>query len=277
MEHPIELAAVLKELHNISGFRISVHDTDFREIAAYPEEHGPFCKLLQQNPDARQICVANDLAAFTKIRGSKQVYVYHCKFGLYEAVAPLYNFGTLAGYLMMGQCLDTLSDSPRAVYESASPYVPDKQKLLNAISQVPARTKSQILSCINIMDICAEYITLSHRFALSKTNLAHDIKKSLTTHSMEKLSIDLLCRHFFCSRGTLLGTFKKKYGMTINSYLTQIRIETASDLLRLTDTPIHEVAAQCGFTDQNYFSKVFYRKMRRTPSQYRKDCSDATP
>lgn len=61
MEHPIELTDVLKELHNISGFRISVHDTDFKEIAAYPSELGPFCKLLQQNPDARKICVANDL------------------------------------------------------------------------------------------------------------------------------------------------------------------------------------------------------------------------
>lgn len=272
MEHPIELADVLKELHNISGFRISVHDTDFREIAAYPNELGPFCKLLQQNQEARKICVANDLAAFTKLQESKQVYVYHCKFGLYEAVAPLYNFGTLAGYLMMGQCLDTLSDSPRAVYESASPYVPDKQRLLDAISQVPARTKSQILSCINIMDICAEYITLSHRFVLSKTNLAHDIKIFLTTHYVEKLSIDLLCRHFFCSRGTLLGTFKKKYGVTINQYLTQIRIETATNLLRMTDKPIHEIATLCGFTDQNYFSKVFLHVMHQTPSQYRKDC-----
>lgn len=33
----IELKDVLKDLYNISGFRVSVHDLEFREIACYPE------------------------------------------------------------------------------------------------------------------------------------------------------------------------------------------------------------------------------------------------
>ena len=48
MTEQIELITVLKELHNISGFRISVYDTSFHEICAYPNELSGFCKYVQE-------------------------------------------------------------------------------------------------------------------------------------------------------------------------------------------------------------------------------------
>ena len=50
MEQTISIEKILKELYHISGFRISVYDTYFQEIAAFPKELGCLCSLIQKQP-----------------------------------------------------------------------------------------------------------------------------------------------------------------------------------------------------------------------------------
>jgi len=269
MDDHIELLTVLKELHNISGFRISIHDTKFNEIAAYPHELGCFCSLVQQNEKARQICINNDISVFNIVEKDLKVYVYQCKFGLYEAVAPLFSFGTLTGYLMMGQMIDTLTGSRDFVYQSALPYVKNLEALSQAIISISVSSKQMILSCIAIMDICAKYITLSNRLSLSKKNLASEVKEYITKNYNKKITIEDLCKQFFCSRSTLINTFKNNYLTTISHYILDIRMEKAAEMLKNSSKSIKDIAIDCGFEDQNYFSKVFHKAYQKSPSEYR--------
>ena len=94
MEQTISIEKILKELYHISGFRISVYDTYFQEIAAFPKELGCLCSLIQENPKGRKHCVEQDIMAFRKVQDEKRLHIYKCHLGLYEAVAPLYSFGT---------------------------------------------------------------------------------------------------------------------------------------------------------------------------------------
>ena len=270
MDDHIELLTVLKELHHISGCRISIHDTKFNEIAAYPNELGCFCSLVQQNEKARQICVNNDISVFRIVEKELKVYVYQCKFGLYEAVAPLFSFGTLTGYLMMGQTIDTLTGSRNFVYQSALPYVKNLDALSQAIHLISVSSKEMILSCITIMDICAKYITLSNRLNLSKKNLASEVKEYITMNYNKKITIGDLCQQFFCSRSTLINAFKNDHSTTISQYILDIRMEKATEMLKNSSKSIKDIALNCGFEDQNYFSKVFHKVFHKSPSEYRK-------
>lgn len=270
MSNQIELSTVLKELHNISGFRISVFDTEFNEIAAYPKEQSPFCKLIKENEKTKSCCHENDIKAFKKVQETHEVYLYQCSFGLYDAVAPLYSFGKLTGYLMMGQTLDTFNSSPSFVLNATLPFFDDKKKVKEAVSKIHIQKKENILSCISIMAICAEYITLTNRLNLNNRDLSHEVKKYIDTNYKSKITIKLLCSTFFCSRATLINTFKKSYNVTINEYLTKVRMEHASELLLMTNKSVSEIAELCGFSDQNYFSKVFFKLFSKTPTVYRK-------
>ncbi len=266
----IELSTVLKELHNISGFRISVFDTEFNEVAAYPKDQSPFCKLMKQNEKAKMSCHENDMKAFKRVQETNQVYLYQCSFGLYDAVAPLYSFGKLTGYLMMGQTLDTLNSSPSFVISAASPFIADKKELSDAVSKIHIRAKENIVSCLSIMAICAEYITLTNRLNSTKQDLSHEIKRYIDQNYKSKITIELLYERFFCSRATLINTFKRAYGVTINEYLTKVRINHATGLLTMTSKSVSEIAELCGFSDQNYFSKVFSKIKGKTPSEFRR-------
>ena len=66
MNPPLELMTVLKELYNISGFRVSVHDTEMNELAGYPAGNSRFCSFLQQYPKNHATCVETDNEAFEK-------------------------------------------------------------------------------------------------------------------------------------------------------------------------------------------------------------------
>ena len=53
-----------------------------------------------------------------------------------------------------------------------------------------------------------------------------------------------------------------------------VGIAMAEQLIRTTSMQISEIAANVGFFDYNYFSKVFHRKFGVSPREYRKKLED---
>ncbi|MGN1118963.1 MAG: helix-turn-helix domain-containing protein [Oscillospiraceae bacterium] len=64
--------------------------------------------------------------------------------------------------------------------------------------------------------------------------------------------------------------FTAAYGTTPARYLAEIRLKRACALLRATSLPIAEIAQRCGYSDANYFSRVFRREMAISPGEYRR-------
>lgn len=271
MVQPIELITVLKELHNISGFRISVYDTELNEISAYPRELISFCKYIHDSEAGYRRCRESDRKAFEMVKKTGQTYIYRCNYGLYEAVSPLYHFGILSGYLMMGQTLDSSMDNAEHVFRAAVRYFTDHDLLRQAIKDIPISSSDKIASCISIMKVCAAYITLSNGWKISEKELSSRIKKYLHQHYASKITIETLSRDLLCSKSTLTNTFKKSYDISIIEYLNQLRLEKAKQLLENSSQSIKGIAMECGFSDQNYFTKVFLKYFSKTPSEYRRD------
>lgn len=64
--------------------------------------------------------------------------------------------------------------------------------------------------------------------------------------------------------------FRRVMGRTPAAYITYLRIAKAQELLLDLDMPIAEVAAECGYEDPLYFSRVFRREVGVSPSEYRR-------
>ena len=71
-----EILSVLKELHHISGLRISLHGTDYKEIAAYPEYNLPFCEYMHGITEEYDRCMACDKEACEIALTTKKTYIY---------------------------------------------------------------------------------------------------------------------------------------------------------------------------------------------------------
>ncbi len=62
--------------------------------------------------------------------------------------------------------------------------------------------------------------------------------------------------------------FKVAVGKTLRDYVEEQRIKKAIHLLVSTDYSLTEIALECGFSSQSYFSYVFKRRMHTTPRNY---------
>ena len=118
------------------------------------------------------------------------------------------------------------------------------------------------------MTICAQYLTLSNAIPSSKQTVAEMAKKFIFDNYKSKITISDICAEIGCSKSTLITTFKKQFGTTVNSYITEVRLKEAATMLTMGDKNIGEIAIQTGFSDQSYFSKVFSAKFGVPPSEY---------
>lgn len=97
-----------------------------------------------------------------------------------------------------------------------------------------------------------------------------EVKEYLDHHYAERITLDALAERFYINKYYLTRIFKEQFGMTLNSYLLQVRITNAKKLLRFTDQSIEKISSQCGMADANYFARMFKRVEGLTPGEFRK-------
>lgn len=68
----------------------------------------------------------------------------------------------------------------------------------------------------------------------------------------------------------LSSQFNREVGQNLPDYITSRRIDESCRLMSSTAASIGQLATAVGFSDINYFSRVFKKKMGTTPSQYRR-------
>lgn len=270
MQNSLEIKNILKDFYKISGFRISIHDTEFNEIYAYPKELSPYCTVIQNNINNKKECMKNDRIAFEKVKASGETQVYRCAHGLFEAVAPIYHYDILSGFLMMGQVCDDKEKYSKRLKNSLLGVVNDETKVADIFESIHEVPQELFNSYILIMRVIAEYVTRTNRLFGGNENLAELVMKYIKQNYASKITLSVLAKKFSCSQSLLVKCFKKEYGTTIMSKLMDIRLEKAAEHLKNSRHSIKEISAECGFMEQNYFSKAFSQKFGHSPSEYRK-------
>lgn len=104
--------------------------------------------------------------------------------------------------------------------------------------------------------------------ALKKQNL-DPIRDYLDTHYTEKVPLTALADQFFFSKFYLTRVFKEQFGVSINTYVLNLRITKAKQMLRFTDKKLEDIGYQCGLGAPHYFSRVFKQVEGITPSEFR--------
>lgn len=86
-----------------------------------------------------------------------------------------------------------------------------------------------------------------------------------------------LAQRLEVSQEYLTRTFRDHVGMTPGKYLNQVRIEHAKLLLQQGDHNVAFVADACGFTNGNYFARVFRNMVGLSPTAYARECAGDNP
>ena len=74
---------------------------------------------------------------------------------------------------------------------------------------------------------------------------------------------------FHVNKDYMSRHFREVYGVGMITYLMEIRLRKAKELLGSSDMQIQEIADRVGFFDVKYFSAQFKKATGMTPSAYR--------
>ncbi|MCR6109692.1 AraC family transcriptional regulator [Bacillus sp. A301a_S52] len=129
-----------------------------------------------------------------------------------------------------------------------------------------------------------DYLATSLLIELSEQTITH-VNTSLEKSSPEKkldtilewiriqalnhISVTMIAQEFNYNKDYLTRLFKKETGMTIQEYITMLRLSKAKELLARTNESVKMIAFTIGLKDEKYFMRFFKKFEKMTPSEYR--------
>ena len=139
------------------------------------------------------------------------------------------------------QLLDSLIDKLREGDEKKQEALPEIIRLLRSVSD----------------------------FTVEEAPVVTKIKAVLGRSYAEELTTDDLASAVGVSKYYMCHLFKSHTGLTISEYKNALRIAEAKRLLVSTSRRIADIAYECGFADESYFSKKFRESEGVSPTKYR--------
>ncbi len=82
--------------------------------------------------------------------------------------------------------------------------------------------------------------------------------------------VDYLAKEVGTNVNKLQDGFKHMFGLTVNKYEQQIKLDAAKEMLTSSENNISEIVTATGLNNRSYFSKVFKEKYGVSPKYFRK-------
>lgn len=96
------------------------------------------------------------------------------------------------------------------------------------------------------------------------------ITEQIRQYPEQNYSIKSLARQSGVSIPKLQEGFKEMHGHTISNYIREVRLIKAEDLLKNSDLNISEIVYSVGLCSRSYFSRIFKKKYKCTPTDYQR-------
>ena len=102
-------------------------------------------------------------------------------------------------------------------------------------------------------------------------NIIQKARTYIDQNYARDLSLDDVAREVGISPYYFSKLFKEQTGQNFIDYLTGLRIETAKHLLEDPAMSVKEICIRSGYSNQNYFSRIFKKSTGMTPTEYREN------
>ena len=269
-----ELHQLLQDLHDLTKLTLTLYDPEGEWIFSYPTKENCFCNCIKTSPEGAALCEASDRASFEAAKASGECVIYKCHAGLIEATAPIVSDGFTIGYLMMGQVANAASPEQ---LQSLIEHALHKYHLNEAendswkqyAAATPCISDTQIHAAARIMEACISSILYKKLISIEKQQFEQNINTYILNHLTEDLSVDRLCEHLHLSRRKLYEYSEEFLHCSIAKYIKKMRLQHAQTLLSETNLPISTISEQCGFSDYNYFCRIFKQENGMSARSYR--------
>ena len=130
---------------------------------------------------------------------------------------------------------------------------------LEALTRLNARMVLEFARCVE--DV---------RCGTSGSVFIRRAREYILTNLSEPITTTVLAKALGMNRTHLCECFVRETGMTVNAFVTAVKMDEAKRLLAVTKKSAVEIAEYLGYSSQSYFVKVFKKIHGVTPGEFRK-------
>jgi len=94
------------------------------------------------------------------------------------------------------------------------------------------------------------------------------VKSYIDDNYSKDLKVSSLAKMEFMEAGYLGETFARQFGLSINEYINQVRINKAMELIRTTDMKLNDISYAVGYKNYNNFFSHFKKITNTKPTQF---------
>ncbi|MBQ2704620.1 MAG: helix-turn-helix domain-containing protein [Clostridia bacterium] len=240
------------------------------ELSTFNIHDNSYCIFAKSCNDFYEHCISCQKKVREKVKEGS--FVGTCHAGVKEFVYPIIDGDTNSGFVSVSGYQSSQGESyvKRISQKYSLPYNQLKD-VYNSLKE-EAPQKEWVDSIINPLMRMLELAYLKDKDRPSReVTFTDNVVAYINRHRSEDITSEDICHRFSCSRSYMSGHFNQDVGMTVREYITQLRIGDAKQLLKFSNISITEIAMTVGYTDSNYFTSLFKRKVGVTPSNYRKN------
>ena len=128
--------------------------------------------------------------------------------------------------------------------------------------------QSLLLKLIYLLSKLAPTLKIQHSPKRNNHTVIEKTLKYISANLTSELTLDSLAREAKFSPIYFHKLFKASTGKTLREYVEEERIKKAIDLLLSSDKTLSEIAYECGYSSQSYFSSAFKKKKKLAPREY---------
>lgn len=268
----LKIEKILQSFYEISGMDIAIVNSK-NKIIARRYSGAIYCTNIHKSQKCMDICLESDKCELARAYEKKGLHMYKCPFGVYEALMPINKNDEIVAYVFVGMGVEDKEGSAEELMRLALDASPNlnKKQLEKSIQELPRYSMEKLEAFASILPLIAEYIETNNLLADTDMTIGQLIKTYIKNNLSKKITLADLSWKLHCSTVTLTEHFKKEFGITITEYVLKKRMEKARRLLLNSELSIREIAEDCGFVENDYFSRCFKSYHGLSPQNWRKN------
>jgi AraC-like DNA-binding protein len=272
-------------INDFTGFIPLDKELD-RVLQPYMAHTNPFCMFIKSDKKLMQKCQSMKGKIMTKCLQKQNYFRGICHAGAVELIFPIFYDAKLLGiinvgmfnaspdisrYLLKRVCRNSILQEDVGVelfdLSTKTNLGPEFEKELcihfNFVT-------SYLASCFGKLSI--DYH--AEKLLKKKHNYNEDLVLSqciqfINNNYLTGVDVSMLKTLCHCSDSYINHIFKKRTGYSVKGYVNKLRITDAKELLINSVSNISDVAFKTGFSDPDYFSRVFAKVTGISPKKYR--------
>ncbi|GHV54861.1 hypothetical protein AGMMS49579_16290 [Spirochaetia bacterium] len=234
----------------------------------YYTTHCPYCNFIREKLGLSGRCLQQDITMCKQSESSPVPLAYTCYAGLMDAAFPIKLNDEVVGYAMAGQ-FRTKTSLPAAITQDWQHKGLDPSLLQKAFIDQPYLEKDTVDNMLNLFLMLCDFIVSRDYIRLRQMDITRLVTQWIADHIAEPITLVEVADHLGYSQSSISHIIKGRLGMSFKELCILQKIERFEAIIKSAPSlSIEKTAAQVGYEDPFYFSRLYKKVRSISPSNY---------